>query len=212
MRGAQLITTLAALAVVRSASAADGDPTQGAPIYKSSCASCHGPAGRGDGPIASALTPRPSNFSSEASRQKSEAELLEIIHNGVPNTSMPSYKTSLSEAQVRDVLAYLVTLRTANTDAADTGLAPPAAPAPAQRPPLPGETADAAALYANVCALCHETNIGPALGGRKLHPAYVQYVVRNGLAAMPAFRPSEIDDGTSALLADYVAKLPGPSQ
>ena len=34
----------------------------GAVLYHRYCASCHGPTGRGDGPAAAALTPRPPDF------------------------------------------------------------------------------------------------------------------------------------------------------
>ncbi|NMG53838.1 c-type cytochrome [Aromatoleum aromaticum] len=63
--------------------------------------------------------------------------------------------------------------------------------------------ADGAEVYQKVCRYCHEANVGPALKGRELPAEYVQRVVRMGNRAMPAFRPSEIDD---ALLAE-VARL-----
>jgi mono/diheme cytochrome c family protein len=71
---------------------------------------------------------------------------------------------------------------------------------------------DGARTYADACVFCHDTNTGPTLRGRQLHPAYVRYVVRNGMAAMPAFRPSEVDDATLAALADYVASLPAAAR
>jgi|AMFO01.1.fsa_nt_gi Cytochrome c. len=41
---------------------ATGAKAQAAEIYKTRCASCHGPDGRGDGPAAAALNPKPRNF------------------------------------------------------------------------------------------------------------------------------------------------------
>lgn len=65
---------------------------------------------------------------------------------------------------------------------------------------------DGAEVYAKVCALCHETSVGPALRGRELDPLYIRLIVRNGSRAMPAFRASEIDDASLEKLAEYISK------
>jgi mono/diheme cytochrome c family protein len=41
---------------------------------------------------------------------KTDAELLAVIANGKPRTSMPAWKDLLTEEQRRDVLAYIRTL------------------------------------------------------------------------------------------------------
>lgn len=72
---------------------------------------------------------------------------------------------------------------------------------------------EGAAVYARVCAHCHETGIGPVITGRALPADYVLHVVRTGPGAMPAFRPSEIDDRRLAALAAFVHgahEAPGP--
>ncbi len=58
--------------------------------------------------------------------------------------------------------------------------------------------------YQKVCQYCHESGVGPALMGRELDPDYVRHVVRNGLRAMPAFLPSEIDDAALDELANNI--------
>ena len=65
---------------------------------------------------------------------------------------------------------------------------------------------DGAEVYTKICALCHETSVGPTIRGRSLDPMYVQLIVRHGSRAMPAFRASEIDDQSLAKLAEYVSK------
>jgi len=69
---------------------------------------------------------------------------------------------------------------------------------------------DGNAAWAAVCGHCHDTGIGPVLGGRALAPAYVRAVVRGGLGAMPAFRPSEIDDAVLERIAARVQAAPAP--
>ena len=65
---------------------------------------------------------------------------------------------------------------------------------------------DGAEVYTKICALCHETTIGPVLRGRDLDPLYIRLMVRNGSRAMPAFRASEIDDASLEKLAEYISK------
>lgn len=64
---------------------------------------------------------------------------------------------------------------------------------------------DGAEIYAKICAYCHEAQVGPQIRHRDLPAAYIRAVVRNGNRAMPAFRPSEIDDESLVKLADFIA-------
>jgi len=93
---------------------ADGAPSdvsdRGKLIYEQRCALCHGPQGRGDGPEAPFLSPRPGSLISAATSVKSDADLLAVIANGKPRTAMPAWKDLLTDEQQRDVLAYLRTL------------------------------------------------------------------------------------------------------
>ena len=65
---------------------------------------------------------------------------------------------------------------------------------------------DGAEVYTKVCALCHDTAVGPVILGRGHDPSYIQLIVRHGSRAMPAFRASEIDDQSLEQLAEYVSK------
>lgn len=78
-----------------------------ATLYQSRCATCHGETGRGDGPAAAGLAPKPSNFR-DASRQtrRSVYGLYGTISMGVEGTSMVAF-TDLDDAQ-RWALAFLV--------------------------------------------------------------------------------------------------------
>jgi mono/diheme cytochrome c family protein len=79
-------------------------------IYLEQCVVCHGPEGRGDGPEAPFLSPRPASLISAGSSVKSDAEFLAVIANGKPRSAMPAWKDRLSEEQRREVLAYIRTL------------------------------------------------------------------------------------------------------
>jgi len=92
-------------------SAAAGDATKGKSIYQSKCVTCHGPEGKGDGPVGIKLKPPAGNFSSAESKKKSANDLQEIIENGKPKTSMKAWKKQLNETEMQDVLAYVLTLR-----------------------------------------------------------------------------------------------------
>jgi mono/diheme cytochrome c family protein len=86
------------------------DAQRGKDIYEQRCATCHGPQGKGDGPEAPFLSPRPASLISAGTSAKSDGELFDIIANGKPRTAMPSWKDKLTEDERQDVLAYIRSL------------------------------------------------------------------------------------------------------
>lgn len=93
------------------AHAAGGDAQKGKVVYEKSCVLCHGPQGRGDGPVGKTTNPPAADFTSAASKKKTDAELLATIENGRPPTAMVGWKGQLSEGEIQDVLAYVKSLR-----------------------------------------------------------------------------------------------------
>jgi mono/diheme cytochrome c family protein len=89
------------------ASGTEGDASKGKPVYEKNCLICHGPQGRGDGPMGKSLNPPAPNFASPESQRKSDAELLKAIREGHPDTAMTAWKGTLSEQQFIDVLSYV---------------------------------------------------------------------------------------------------------
>ena len=84
--------------------------------YTTMCATCHGPAGAGDGPGAAALNPKPANFSDPAFwAGRSDAELVRAIREGGAavgkSASMPPWGSLYAEPQAEALVAYLKTLR-----------------------------------------------------------------------------------------------------
>ena len=59
-------------------------------------------------------------------------------------------------------------------------------------------------VYSAVCGYCHGRNVGPVIRGRALPPEAVEYIVRHGQNAMPAFRPTEVTPAELKALAAWV--------
>ena len=78
----------------------------GTKVFVTRCALCHGPDGRGDGPGAVALKPKPRNFHDKAYMSgRTDAQLLEVIHAG--KGAMPKWGGVLTEAEITAVLAHV---------------------------------------------------------------------------------------------------------
>lgn len=73
-----------------------------------------------------------------------------------------------------------------------------------------GQWRDAQHVYSKICANCHEIGVGPVIKGRNLDPDYYQSVVRHGMRAMPAFRPTDVEDSMLRQLAEMLSKSPAP--
>ncbi|MFO0775305.1 MAG: cytochrome c [Nitrospiraceae bacterium] len=87
-----------------------GDPDRGRVVYDQYCISCHGDTGRGDGPAALGLSPRPASLISASTSAKSDKDLLQIIAAGKPRTAMQAWNGTLTPEEQRDVLAYIRSL------------------------------------------------------------------------------------------------------
>ena len=81
-----------------------------------------------------------------------------------------------------------------------------AAPALAQSA---GQWRGPAHIWASSCGYCHDAGgPGPVLKGRKLDPALIATMVRNGVPGMPNFHAAEIDDRELATIARWVSAAP----
>ena len=84
---------------------------RGAKLYAENCASCHGPAGYGDGPAASNLNPRPANLAWLSRMPMSRWDpfmFWTVSEGGAPvGSAMPSFRNSLSVADRWAVIGYV---------------------------------------------------------------------------------------------------------
>ena len=79
----------------------------GAAMYKTKCAVCHGPDGKGDTSIGK--TNKIRDFGSADVQKQSDAELTTVIADG--KGKMPAYGKSLKPEQIKDLVTYIRTLK-----------------------------------------------------------------------------------------------------
>ncbi len=78
--------------------------------YVAACASCHGDAGRGDGPASIALNPKPADLAVHVPLH-SDADLFDFIANGIDGTAMTAQIGKISEEDIWHLVNYIRTIR-----------------------------------------------------------------------------------------------------
>jgi mono/diheme cytochrome c family protein len=74
--------------------------------YRERCQPCHGERGRGDGPLAAALEPRPADLVLHVP-QHPDGQLFYFISRGVPGTAMPAWRDVLTAERRWELVSYL---------------------------------------------------------------------------------------------------------
>lgn len=168
------------------------DSLVGRDSFQMYCASCHGPAGHGDGPVASELRSRPADLSTLAQRNEGAFPRDRVRRLVSGDAALSAHGTSEmpvwglmfrmfeSDARVRErienLLTYLESLQKPSTGVNDPG----------------------AQAFRTYCASCH----GPAGRGdgpvaaqlRQAPPDLTQFSARNG-GVFPSVRLGRIIDG-----------------
>lgn len=84
---------------------------RGKVIYKEYCAQCHGATGKGDGPAASGLEPKPAVHANMAFDKLPMEYLYNVVNHGGrsvgKSASMPYWGLTIGQQGVADVIAYL---------------------------------------------------------------------------------------------------------
>jgi len=160
----------------------------GARVFARHCAVCHGPNGRGNGPAAASMFPRPRDFSSGRVKYKSTAagepptdeDFLRTVRDGLPASAMPYFAGLLSSEELSAVVEQVKSFSSA--------FSRPGRPVeiPAAIPSSPESVARGKALFASQgCAACH----GEAgLGGLRYDDGSGHAVFARDLTAPWAFR------------------------
>ena len=117
---------------------AASDLERGKALFAANCATCHGSSGKGDGPAASALVPRPANL---AEHRYSLDRLSEVLWNGSVGTSMSAWR----DHAVADLAGMATAVQSLST---------------VEPVDAPSETilALGAQVYQANCIQCHGTN------------------------------------------------------
>ena len=135
------------------------DAPLGRRLYAQRCAVCHGPDGRGNGPAAPSLIPRPVDFvrgqfkykSTPGDRPPTDADLVRVVTDGLQASAMPYFGDLLTPAEIRAVVDYVKGL-----SAAFSGSMSSAIPVPPRVPPDAPSISRGRDLYAAVgCGSCH---------------------------------------------------------
>ena len=109
---AGLIAVLAIGGSLLADAAGKGDPAKGREKYNQICASCHGPLGKGDGPAAAALDPKPRDLSdAKYVSTISDEQIFKTVKEGGAAVGksplMPAWGGVLSDNDIWNVIAYL---------------------------------------------------------------------------------------------------------
>jgi mono/diheme cytochrome c family protein len=192
--------------------AADPDDLQeevsrGATVFAANCASCHGPAGKGDGKASTSLLPKPADLTAA---RFSDQRLSSVLWNGVAGSAMPPWRQMPTE-DLRAVIAYIQSLHV---------------PGAASSTPDVTTQDVGKSLFAANCASCHgDTGAGNGSAAGALSPAPTNFhlkkptqerawdVLENGIpgTAMPPWRSQLNADERHALVA-FVRSLYSPAQ
>lgn len=148
----------AALAQGQRAAGSLQDIEAGKQIYTRKCAQCHGEDGKGEGPAAAVVFPKPRDFTrgvykirtTPSGMVPTDEDLFRVITLGLPGTSMPAW-TALPERDRRLLVQYIKTFSAQFNEQTPTPIT-----FPPEVPPSSESIARGQELYRDAeCWQCH---------------------------------------------------------
>ncbi len=106
-----ILTVALAVGIAQAA----GDLAKGKATFEQICASCHGPSGKGDGPAAAALSPKPRDLTDKnyVSGLKDDY-IKKLVKEGGQAVGksplMPPMGSALKDTDIENVIAYVRSL------------------------------------------------------------------------------------------------------
>ncbi len=95
----------AAVAVRNPVPATAESIARGAALYEVTCKVCHGPDGRGDGPVGKLFDPSPVDLHEAYTQDQADGQLFFTLTRG--RVAMPYYRDSLTHTERWDVVNYV---------------------------------------------------------------------------------------------------------
>jgi len=100
------------LLVLAGGRALADDAGRGKLVYAQNCVVCHGVKGKGNGPSGRGLNPKPTDFTTAVANDDEWFKATKLGTKAIGKSpGMEAYAGKLSDEQIRDVLAYVKTLR-----------------------------------------------------------------------------------------------------
>ena len=109
------------LAAGNSLPADEASLARGEASFLTNCASCHGAAGRGDGPAGAGMDPPPADLTAHGGMHDDEA-LFAWIADGIDGSAMPAFGDTLGDDEIWDIVNYIRSLQS-STAAGGTTIA-----------------------------------------------------------------------------------------
>jgi len=79
----------------------------GAVLYRGHCATCHGPAGRGDGPGGAGLPKPPADLTAAHAADHTAGDMFWWLTHGIPAGGMPPFAAALGEEERWDLINFI---------------------------------------------------------------------------------------------------------
>ncbi len=93
---------------------------RGAALFQTNCSMCHGQGGRGDGPAAAGLNPKPADLTAEHVDDHTDGDIFWWLNYGIAGTAMPSFEQRLSDSERWALIRFIRSLRHEVTKTATT--------------------------------------------------------------------------------------------